>query len=59
MAKSFQVKLKSKIGDAPVGYVIQVTVNTGIPNGAEVKAALIKAGFKVSSVPNSQSFEIL
>ena len=59
MAKSFQVKLKSKIGDAPVGYVIQVTCNTGKPNGTEVKAALIKAGFKVTSTPNEQAFEIL
>ncbi len=59
MAKSYQVKLKSKVGDAPAGYVVQVTVNTGMPNGAEVKSALIKAGFKVSSVPTSQSFEIL
>ncbi len=59
MAKSYQVKLKSKVGDAPAGYVVQVTVNTGIPNGSEVKAALIKAGFKVSSVPNNQSFEVI
>jgi len=59
MAKSYQVKLKSKIGDAPVGYVIQVTVNTGVPNGTEVKAALIKAGFKVTSVPNNQAFEVI
>ncbi len=59
MAKSYQVKLKSKIGDAPAGYVVQLTLNAGAPNGAEVKAALIKAGFKVPSVPTSQSFEIL
>jgi len=59
MAKSFQVKLKTKIGDAPAGYVVQVTVNSGVPNATEVKAALIKAGFKVSSTPNSQSFEVM
>ena len=47
MAKSYQVKLKSKVGDAPAGYVVQLTVNAGAPNGAEVKAALIKAGFKI------------
>lgn len=59
MAKSFQVKLKTKVGDAPAGYVIQVTVNTGVPNGTEVRAALEKAGFKVTSTPNSQAFEVL
>jgi hypothetical protein len=59
MAKSYQVKLKSKVGDAPAGYVVQVIVNTGVPNGSEVKAALIKAGFNVSSVPNNQSFEVI
>jgi hypothetical protein len=59
MAKSFQVKLKTKIGDAPAGYVVQVTVNSGVPNATEVKAALIKAGFKVTASFNQQSFEVM
>lgn len=59
MAKSFQVRLKSKIGDAPVGYILQVIVNTGKPNGTEVKAALIKLGFKVTATPSEQSYEII
>jgi hypothetical protein len=59
MAKSFQVKLKSKVGDAPVGYVVQVTVNSGLPNATEVKASLIKAGFKVTSTPQPQAYEVM
>ena len=60
MAKAVKIRLKSVIGNAPKGLEIQVVCPVSPPpNGVQVREALIKAGYKVTSNPTAQHFEVI